>query len=316
MNIKWDVSDDEDISVVIDETEYGYGDRVTIPFSILSQVQISDIPCDVEIELCESINDNTICVDIPVSIRRINETSFEVSYNELITRKYWNGTVGLKLYMETKRNIIKERHEDIDDIELVNYDDDGAYINLIYNFSFEPNDIDDLLNTVRERYNEIEGATNIALGSPFHSIDRCTKESDFTVNFLLPIFRKLGFVNVKYNHGNREFGKDIVFARRTEFDELEYYGVQVKFGNVSGDAKGDVFELINQAHDAFSMPIYDVYTRSKVFVSKVVIAISGKFTQNAIEKIIDGIHDYPLKNNLIFIDGEKIKQLMEKIRTF
>lgn len=77
----------------------------------------------------------------------------------------------------------------------------------------------------------------------------------------MPLFRKLGFVNVKYNHGNKEFGKDVTFARRTEFDEYEYYGVQVKFGDVSGGANGDINELITQAKDAFSMPFYDVYSR-------------------------------------------------------
>lgn len=58
------------------------------------------------------------------------------------------------------------------------------------------------------------------------------------------MFRKLGFANVKYNHGNKEFGKDITFARRTEFDDYEYYGVQIKYGDVSSGAQGEINELI------------------------------------------------------------------------
>lgn len=112
-------------------------------------------------------------------------------------------------------------------------------------------------------------------------------------------------MNVKYNHGNKEFGKDVTFARRTEFDEYEYYGVQVKYGDVSGGANGDINELIAQAKDAFSMPFYDVYSRNKVRISKAIIAISGRFTLNAVEKIIEGMQDYPLKKIFFFLIGRK-----------
>ena len=52
--------------------------------------------------------------------------------------------------------------------------------------------------------------------------------------------------------------------------------MQVKFGDVSGGANGDINELITQAKDAFSMPFYDVYSRNKVRISKVIIAIVYK----------------------------------------
>ena len=56
--------------------------------------------------------------------------------------------------------------------------------------------------------------------------------------------------------------------------------------------------------------------RSKVYVSKVIIAISGKFTQNEVEKTIEGIHEYPLKNNIVFLDGEKVENLMSRYNRF
>lgn len=169
---------------------------------------------------------------------------------------------------------------------------------------------------IDQLFNEIEGATDIALGSPFEKLESCSKESEFTTKILIPLFRALGFTNVKYNHGNKEYGKDVTFARKTEFDEFEFYGCQVKFGDVSGDASGEVNELITQAKDAFQMPYYDVYTRQKVRISKLVIAISGKFTSNAIDKIVDGLTDYPLKNNIIFVDGEKVNTLLARYRRF
>lgn len=126
--------------------------------------------------------------------------------------------------------------------------------------------------------------------------------------------RKLGFSNVRYNHGRKEYGKDIVFTRRTEFDEYEYWGAQVKFGDVSGGVRSDIDELIGQAVDAYRMPFYDVYTRSKQRISKLIIAISGRYKENAIEKIVEGIESHALRNNLVFIDGEKVSSLIERYR--
>lgn len=130
---------------------------------------------------------------------------------------------------------------------------------------------------------------------------------------LLPLFRKLGFANVKYNHGNKEFGKDITFARRTEFDDYEYYGVQVKYGDVSDGAQGEINELIQQAKDSFSMPYYDVYSRNKVRVSKVIIAISGKFTQNAVEKIdVQSLSQIQV-DNILLIDKLRMEAERENL---
>lgn len=92
----------------------------------------------------------------------------------------------------------------------------------------------ELLSYMEQIYGEIEGAAGITLGLPFSKIDDCERENEFTIKILLPLFCKLGFTNVKYNHGNKEYGKDITFARRTEFDDYKYYGVQVKYGDVSG----------------------------------------------------------------------------------
>ena len=154
----------------------------------------------------------------------------------------------------------------------------------------------------------------MALGSPFKKRENAKNEADFTIGVVIPLLRKLGFINVKYNHGKREYGRDIVFARKTEFDDTEYWGSQVKFGNVSGGANSEINMIISQAEDSFKMPFYDVYSRTKQKISKLAIIISGKFKENAVEKICEGIERHSLKNNLIFIDGDKIDILIERIR--
>jgi hypothetical protein len=82
-----------------------------------------------------------------------------------------------------------------------------------------------------ERWSDIspeEGAAELWVPAEAH------EEQEFTLRTVLPILRKLGFQNVRYTHGNREFGRDVVFARVTEFQGLEFWGAQVKFGNVAG----------------------------------------------------------------------------------
>lgn len=293
------------------------GDVVVIPISVLKKQDIKQFPRNCLVEICEGFDDRTvICHNIPTTIEIKEDGLIEVVFNETMTRKYWDGVVGLKLLMETKRDVILERNKEVADVNLESYDDDGAYISLIYSYITKVDSFEELFLLIDQVYNEIEGAVDIILGSPFAKLDECSKESEFTTKILIPLFRALGFSNVKYNHGNKEYGKDITFSRKTEFDEYEYYGCQVKYGDVSGSAAGEVNELIVQGKDAFQMPYYDVYTRQKVRISKLIIAISGKYTSNAVDKIVEGLTDYPMKNNSIFLDGEKIETLLARYRKF
>src|SRR5258708_6810474 len=161
---------------------------------------------------------------------------------------------------------------------------------------------------------EIEGAAEMRLGAQLWAPSNADSEKEFTLGTVLPIIRKLGFQNVRYNHGKREFGRDVLFARVTEFQELEFWGAQIKFGDVSGAAVADVNELLMQLDDAFKMPFYDLYTKQRQRISKLAIIISGKFTENAVEKICEKIESHALRNNVVFIDGEKLSTLAERFR--
>lgn len=94
----------------------------------------------------------------------------------------------IKVVHGNKKSIIEERSREIGDISLDYYDDDGAYICLKYCTNIIADSIENLLMDIEQLYGEIEGATDIALGSPFHQIDDCEKESEFTIKILLPPF--------------------------------------------------------------------------------------------------------------------------------
>jgi hypothetical protein len=56
-------------------------------------------------------------------------------------------------------------------------------------------------------------------------------------------------------------------------------------GNISGKASGEIDTIIGQIDDAFSMPYYDISSRESRYISEFLIIISGRFTDNAKEKI-------------------------------
>jgi hypothetical protein len=70
--------------------------------------------------------------------------------------------------------------------------------------------------------------------------------------------------------------------------------------------------MLGQIDDAFKMPFHDLYTRQQQRISKLAVIISGRFTENAIEKICEKIESHAVRNNVIFIDGEKLQTFAEK----
>lgn len=303
--------------IIIDGQKFEAEDEnaFTVPKSLLRGVRLEEINPSITINVCEKVEDEIIFItSIPYSIRNLDNTNAEILFEDSGRRKFWDGQVGFKPYMETKRDIILERQQELEDVHLDSYDDDGDYIFINYSITVEAETLGLLIQQAEQIIKEIEGAAELTLGSPFKEVCDAENEADFAISILVPLLRKMGFSDVRYNHGKKEYGKDIIFSRRTEFDEYEYWGVQVKFRDVSGGVNSDIDTLVGQAEDAFKMPFYDVYTRSRQRISKLLIAISGKFTENAVEKICEKIESHPLKNNIVFVDGEKIKTLAEKFR--
>ncbi len=303
--------------IVIDGQRFEAEDEntFTVPKSLLRGVKLEEINPNITINVCEKVEDEIIFItSIPYSIKNLDNTNAEILFEDSGRRKFWDGQIGFKPYMETKRDIILERQEALGDVHLDSYDDDDDYIFINYSITVEAETLGLLIQQAEQIIKEIEGAAELTLGSPFKEICDAENEADFTISILVPLLRKMGFSDVRYNHGKKEYGKDIIFSRRTEFDDYEYWGVQVKFGDVPGGVNSGIDTLVGQAEDAFKMPFYDVYTRSRQRISKLLIAISGKFTENAVEKICEKIESHPLKNNIVFVDGEKIKTLAEKFR--
>jgi hypothetical protein len=273
------------------------------------------LPEDALFEICSRFEESVIYLDsIPIYLHRVGDNEVSVKFEDSGRRKYWDGQVGFLPYMEAKKTVVEERSKELNDITLDSYNDDGDYIFLEYSTKFSADSCETIVELAEQIVGEIDGATEMRLGAHVWKPDFGADEKQFTLHVVLPILRKLGFCNVRYNHGKREYGKDIVFARHSEFDELEHWGVQIKYGDISGGAGSEIDKIISQVDDAFKMPFYDIYTRQQQRISKFAVVISGKFTENAIEKICEKIESYAIKNNVVFMDGEKLMTLAEKFR--
>lgn len=136
-------------------------------------------------------------------------------------------------------------------------------------------------------------------------------EEFFTQDLLIPLFRKMGYNHVRYNHGQREFGKDILLAETTKLYNTRNISVQVKAGNVSGKANTLIDTLISQIRDSFDMPVEGLGLAKQFRISEVYVVISGNYSENAREKINAKLPP-SLSASVYFLDKEDIEWLTQK----
>lgn len=166
---------------------------------------------------------------------------------------------------------------------------------------------DKTLRILSEVINEAELSLS---GGPIWDEVYEQNEDRFCKEVLEPLLNKMGFVSVRYVHGDDEYGRDFIFAEETPFNELRHYGLQAKRGKISGGTKSDIDTILSQIQDSFAMPYTkEPKARSEIYISTMIIAISGEFTRNAIEKIRNKMPPY-LVGSVYFWDKPKIRSLI------
>jgi len=134
-------------------------------------------------------------------------------------------------------------------------------------------------------------------------------EEEYTTQIVMPLLRQVGYSEVRYNHGIAEFGKDVVFCDYDRFGNKIYYAAQIKAGDLSGNNKGKVDDIINHIDRAFNYPFDDLITKSKVMLSHFFVIISGRFTDNARILIIENLRLRLYIHRLHLYEGNHIDQL-------
>jgi hypothetical protein len=136
-----------------------------------------------------------------------------------------------------------------------------------------------------------------------------TDEAAFCGEVLYPLLLRMEFCFVRYRHGTKEYGKDFTFSEPTRFGNLRHYGLQAKAGNISGEVNSEIDKLLGQVTDAFGMPYYEIGSKDPCYISTYLIAISGRFTENAREKIVEKMPK-GLIGSVYFLDRPRIEELV------
>ncbi len=129
-------------------------------------------------------------------------------------------------------------------------------------------------------------------------------ESRFRQELVEPMLRRVpGVIHVIPTHGNDEYGRDFLFDyRHPLLGDRRWVAVQVKVGDVSGEAGGELRTIVDQVQTAFEHSIIDLGAMGRVSTSEFVVLISGRFTRNAQERILEGIKDPVWRANVFFLD--------------
>lgn len=296
--------DGEIIGFIINGKEFYVEDgwRVEIQVDDMKGFNISSIPCGFWLYPLEG---NTIVFEGKIS--RDKDHVGIASINIHIYRKYWDHKFGASQYVSAMKQAIITRNETNKDVNFEDIEDDGAHIFFCYDIYLNQDmPIDQAYLRFQQIVQEIEGHTERILECEEISSEILNDEAKFTIELLLPLFRNMSFFDVKYNHGKREYGKDITFSEIDKFGTRRNYGIQIKAGNLSGEAGSELDKIIGQIADAFSMPYIDTTSRENRYISFFIIAISGRFTNNAKDKIIEKIN----QRNIYFFDIDKIQELL------
>ncbi len=237
-----------------------------------------------------------------------NEISFVFICNQ--PNKYWEGKYGLStLLMELGQNV-NLSDELKADLETLDIENDWKYLEVYFNVSGNLK-ISEVIDKYSNKLRKLIKQTELLLSGAVWKKEYETEEKLFSTEILYPLLRKMGFIDVRYTHGKREYGKDFTFSDVTAFGNLRHYGMQVKAGNMRGNVNADIDEIIGQLDDAFSMPYFEVTANEERRINTFVIAISGNFTENAKEKIANKIPN-TLKGSVYMLDREKVMELIEK----
>ena len=223
--------------------------------------------------------------------------------------KYWEGTWGLGTFLDA----IKKQLPFFPSVTLGEIDLEDDWKRLSIRIRVE-GPASEALRKNGDLLKLIMHEAQIALGGITWKPEYAKDEGAFCYEILSPLLRRMGFLSVRYSHGTREYGKDFTFSELTPFGVLRHYGLQAKAGDVSGEVNSSVDELVGQADDAFKMPYVDLASIEPRYISTFIIAISGRFTSNAKEKIAHKI-PHGLHGSILFLDREALLELIDRYWT-
>lgn len=305
--------------LVINEKHFENEDSnlFSLPKDVISNVPMADFPVGLSFNYYEikSEHPGCHCIEQDGVFTNVSKGKVVFYFNELRRGKFWREDYSLVSYhraIEQALKIVSVFDAKLSFKELEDSGDDYLYLKFNIEISSQGTVQDCITKILEIRKLIEEEALRIVKGISFDE-SNLRDEKLFTLNVVMPILRAMGMVQIQYNHGVREYGKDITFSEQSKWGTLRHYGVQVKAGDVSGGASGAIDGLASQLNDAFSMSYIAVSGAEKRYVHDMIIAISGRFTKNAKEKILEKVHSsLHGRRNVLFFSIDEWKTLADR----
>lgn len=133
---------------------------VYLPPAVLKELTVADLPEGVQVEV-GTPEGNVVQVDWDGAI--VNQAgALKAFARHLHTRKYWYGPVGLESYLDLIRRAVEVRSLHRGDVELGDWDDDGANIRLTYSIDIPTTNLGEAYRHIHRVSGEIEEVANDA----------------------------------------------------------------------------------------------------------------------------------------------------------
>ena len=133
---------------------------IALPAASLGQLTIADVPDGATIQV-GTWKERTLHVDWSGTLGRDGDALYGEA-DQTLTRKYWYSPLGLEQYLDLVRRAVETRHRTRGDVQLTNYDDDGAYISLHFRINTSETNLRKAYDAVRRIAGEVEEAAEQA----------------------------------------------------------------------------------------------------------------------------------------------------------
>lgn len=167
--------------------------------------------------------------------------------------KYWEGKWGLSTFLVA----IKDQVPFCAEVSLTSIEVDDDFKQLTLKIDLKGDSAAEALSEGVDRLKYMIREAEIALGGIVWKENYETNERAFCEDVLAPLLRRMRFTSIRYTQGDREYGKDFTFSEVTPFGAMRHYGLQAKAGDITGEVKSVIDQIVGQADDAFKMPYYD-----------------------------------------------------------
>ncbi|MEH1863516.1 MAG: hypothetical protein V7K69_00510 [Nostoc sp.] len=127
---------------------------VFLPSSILDKITLVDIPDEVAIKI-GLLKDGIIHLDWSGRLFK-DQDQIKGEADYIWTRKYWYSAIGLEHYIDLVRRAVEVRNTVHGDVDITDYEDDGAYINMTFVVSTGQKNLGKAYQCVKSLCQELE----------------------------------------------------------------------------------------------------------------------------------------------------------------